>query len=82
MKKIKNFLKSKHKVEYETNEIVPWYKGFWYYTPVKNRNICVILPLCIPLIILRNVYYVIRLFGMDSMRFYERQIKLRINKIR
>ena len=80
MSKLKNFLKSKYKTEYQRWEIVPWYKGLWYYDAPKNRNVCIILPLCLPLIIIRNCWSVAKMFGMDSMRFYENQFKIREKK--
>lgn len=77
MNKIKKFLKSKYRTEYDRFDIVPWHKSLWYYSYPKNKNICTIIPLCILLIIIRNIWYVLKMFGNDSRIFYKNQLKIR-----
>lgn len=74
---MKTFLKSKHKVEYRVAEVVPFYKSIWYYDFEKDRNICVVIPLNMILVILRNIYWYFKLFGKDSMNYYHSQFRLR-----
>jgi len=75
------FLKSKIKTEYDTCSITPWYKGYWYYNPSKDKSVVVIIPLNIPLIILRNLYlffkYPTIILSHDFHRFYDSQINSR-----
>ena len=77
MNKIVKFLKSKIKTEYGNFDIVPWYKSLLYYDVRRNKNVCVVIPLNIVLAIIRDIYWSLRLFGIDRIKFYERQFKLR-----
>lgn len=74
---MKKLFNSKFKTHYLPQEVVPWYKGFWYRDLSSNRVVVTLIGLNVLFRLGRDFLMWLRFPCYGALCFYEDQLELR-----